>query len=152
MKPVSIRIVVDLPAPLGPRNPRTSPRSTAKLTSSTAVTGPKRFASLSSLTISCTTALRVPRLEAVGPRSRVGPTARGGPGLDGTSVTRLRIGDNAEHQAHFNEDRSQKGNRARPRPLEECRKPRRSGADRDGRLADADVRPIDTLGAGVAFG
>src|SRR5690349_21225537 len=39
-KPVIIFIVVDLPAPLGPRKPRTSPRPKSKDTSSTAVTGP----------------------------------------------------------------------------------------------------------------
>jgi hypothetical protein len=36
MKPVIMRIVVDLPAPLGPRKPSTSPRSTLKETPSTA--------------------------------------------------------------------------------------------------------------------
>src|SRR5208283_3627727 len=35
-KPVIILIVVDLPAPLGPRKPRMSPRFTVKLTPSTA--------------------------------------------------------------------------------------------------------------------
>src|SRR5262245_15784048 len=44
-KPVIIFIVVDLPAPLGPRKPRTSPLSTRKDTSSTAVNGPKRLVS-----------------------------------------------------------------------------------------------------------
>src|SRR5260370_25527421 len=37
------RIVVDLPAPFGPRNPTTSPRSTAKDTRSTAVTSSNRL-------------------------------------------------------------------------------------------------------------
>src|SRR6186713_2826293 len=36
MKPASMRMVVDLPAPLGPRNPSTSPGSTEKVRSSTA--------------------------------------------------------------------------------------------------------------------
>src|SRR3954463_11762049 len=36
MNPVTIRMVVDLPAPLGPRKPSTSPRSTVKEMSSTA--------------------------------------------------------------------------------------------------------------------
>src|SRR3954462_13118160 len=40
MKPVTMRMVVDLPAPLGPRKPRTSPRSTVKVTSSTARLAP----------------------------------------------------------------------------------------------------------------
>jgi hypothetical protein len=35
-----MRIVVVLPAPFGPRKPRISPRSTRKLTSSTAMTLP----------------------------------------------------------------------------------------------------------------
>src|SRR5215217_2666576 len=43
MKPASMRMVVDLPAPLGPRKPSTSPRSTVKETSSTAVKPPKRL-------------------------------------------------------------------------------------------------------------
>src|SRR3972149_3097122 len=38
---VIIRIVVDFPAPLGPRNPTTWPRSTVKEMSATAVTPPK---------------------------------------------------------------------------------------------------------------
>src|SRR5690348_2083540 len=40
-KPVIIFMVVDLPAPLGPRKPSTSPRRTASDTSSTARIGPK---------------------------------------------------------------------------------------------------------------
>ena len=47
MKPVSIRIEVDLPAPLGPRNPSTSPRSTEKETPSTARFGPNVFTKFS---------------------------------------------------------------------------------------------------------
>src|SRR4029453_17058453 len=43
--PRSMRRVVVLPAPLGPRKPTTVPWSTAKLRSSTAVTGPKRLVS-----------------------------------------------------------------------------------------------------------
>src|ERR1700751_385461 len=38
--PVIIFIVVDLPAPFGPRKPSTSPRGTVKETSSTAISGP----------------------------------------------------------------------------------------------------------------
>src|SRR5690606_31155268 len=41
--PAMTFIVVDLPAPLGPRNPSTSPFSTEKLTLSTATTAPKRL-------------------------------------------------------------------------------------------------------------
>src|SRR5262245_59733402 len=36
-----MRMVVVLPAPLGPRKPTTSPRSTSKVTPSMAITGPK---------------------------------------------------------------------------------------------------------------
>src|SRR5579863_8533973 len=39
-KPATIFIVVDLPAPLGPRKPNTSPAGTANDTSSTATSGP----------------------------------------------------------------------------------------------------------------
>src|SRR3954447_10495960 len=45
MNPASIRIVVDLPAPFGPRNPSTSPRRTLKDTLSTAVKLPKHLVS-----------------------------------------------------------------------------------------------------------
>jgi hypothetical protein len=41
-RPHSIRIVVDLPAPLLPRNPKISPARTSKDTSSTATKFPKR--------------------------------------------------------------------------------------------------------------
>src|SRR6185295_1225499 len=44
-KPVIIFIVVDLPAPLGPRKPRTSPLATLRLRSWTATTAPKRLVS-----------------------------------------------------------------------------------------------------------
>ncbi len=40
--PVSILMVVDLPAPFGPRNPKNCPGATLNLTSSTAVSAPKR--------------------------------------------------------------------------------------------------------------
>ena len=40
-----IRIVVDLPDPLGPRNPVTSPEGTSKVRSSTAVASPYRLVS-----------------------------------------------------------------------------------------------------------
>src|SRR5512136_602011 len=41
--PQSIRIVVDFPEPLGPRNPKISPRFTEKVILFTAVNAPKRF-------------------------------------------------------------------------------------------------------------
>ncbi len=41
-RPVSILIVVVLPAPLGPRKPKISPSGTWKLTWSTAVKSPNR--------------------------------------------------------------------------------------------------------------
>src|SRR5688572_5316699 len=40
--PVSILMVVVLPAPLGPRNPKISPARTSNVTASTAVKSPKR--------------------------------------------------------------------------------------------------------------
>ena len=46
-KPVIILMVVVLPAPLGPRKPRTSPRLREKLILSTAINGPKLFVNLS---------------------------------------------------------------------------------------------------------
>src|ERR1700755_2722455 len=49
MKPVTMRMVVDLPAPLGPRKPRTSPRSTAKVRSFTATFTPNAFVRFSTL-------------------------------------------------------------------------------------------------------
>src|SRR6185295_12729731 len=49
MKPVAMRIVVDLPAPLGPRKPKTSPRSTVNEMPSTARLVPKDFFRLSTL-------------------------------------------------------------------------------------------------------
>src|SRR5690242_1327829 len=51
MKPVIIRIVVDLPAPLGPRNPNTSPRSTLKEMLFTASLGPNALVRFSTLII-----------------------------------------------------------------------------------------------------
>src|SRR5512138_976865 len=41
--PQSIRIVVDFPAPLGPRKPNISPLPTSRLTRLTAMKSPKRF-------------------------------------------------------------------------------------------------------------
>jgi hypothetical protein len=41
MKPVTMRMVVDLPAPFGPRKPSTSPRSTENEMPSTARLAPK---------------------------------------------------------------------------------------------------------------
>src|SRR3990170_2239013 len=46
-RPVSILMVVVLPAPLGPRNPKISPRCTPNVTPSTAVKVPNRLVSLS---------------------------------------------------------------------------------------------------------
>src|SRR5439155_3986826 len=46
-KPQMILISVDLPAPLSPRRPSTSPLRTCRLTSRSAVTGPKRLAKCS---------------------------------------------------------------------------------------------------------
>src|ERR1051325_660095 len=52
MNPVIMRIVVDLPAPFGPRKPRTSPRSTENEIPSTARLAPKFLTKLSTLIIS----------------------------------------------------------------------------------------------------
>src|SRR5438876_440715 len=49
MKPVIMRMVVDLPAPLGPRNPSTSPFPTSKETPSTARFDPKDLLRFSTL-------------------------------------------------------------------------------------------------------
>src|SRR5882762_1879094 len=49
MKPVIMRMVVDLPAPLGPRNPSTSPVPTSKETPSTARFEPKDLLRFSTL-------------------------------------------------------------------------------------------------------
>ena len=43
VSPTMTRMVVDLPAPLGPRNPVTRPASAVKVTSSTAVKSPYLF-------------------------------------------------------------------------------------------------------------
>src|SRR6516162_2609599 len=51
-KPVIMRMLVDLPAPFGPRKPRTSPRSTANETSSTARLAPKTLTRFWTLIIS----------------------------------------------------------------------------------------------------
>src|SRR6267378_6858833 len=51
MKPVIMRMVVDLPAPFGPRKPSTSPRSTVNEMPSTARCGPKVFTRFSILII-----------------------------------------------------------------------------------------------------
>src|SRR6185503_19406794 len=51
MKPVIIRMVVDLPAPFGPRKPRISPRSTENVTPATARFVPKCFSRFSTLII-----------------------------------------------------------------------------------------------------
>src|SRR5258707_1279156 len=45
--PQRMRMVVDLPAPLGPRKPKISPRATSSVTLSTAVKSPKRLTSFS---------------------------------------------------------------------------------------------------------
>src|SRR5579871_5093201 len=60
MYPVMTRIDVVFPAPFGPRNPRISPFSTRKLTSSTALTGPYRFVRC------CTSIMETPDLKKNG--------------------------------------------------------------------------------------
>ena len=55
-----MRIVVVLPAPLGPSNPTTSPRPIAKLTPSTAATPAYRFVSRSTRIIAAPPGLGSP--------------------------------------------------------------------------------------------
>src|SRR5437667_4782060 len=68
-KPVIIFIVVDLPAPFGPRKPRTSPRATRKLIPSTARSGPKSL-------VNCLISI-MRRWEAYAPRADCGRATRG---------------------------------------------------------------------------
>src|SRR5262245_6784053 len=65
MKPVIMRMVVDLPAPLGPRNPSTSPLPTSNETPSTASFGPKDLLRLSTL---ITAPLDIPQTCALAPK------------------------------------------------------------------------------------
>src|SRR6202451_3525193 len=76
--PAIIRIVVDFPAPFGPRKPVTTPGSTTKLSPSTAVLSPYRFVkpSISIMSYLPSLVADVPRL--TGPASGV---ARGSPGV-----------------------------------------------------------------------
>src|SRR3954471_23667842 len=55
-KPEIVLISVDLPAPLSPRRPRTSPLRRCRLTSRRAVTGPKRLETCSTRRTSSDTA------------------------------------------------------------------------------------------------
>src|ERR1700687_5738758 len=55
ISPHSTRMVVDLPAPLGPRKPKISPGWTSRFRSATAVKSPKRLVSFSM----CTAELKV---------------------------------------------------------------------------------------------
>src|SRR5204862_8227470 len=77
---VSILIVVDLPAPLGARSAKISPRSTAKLTWSPAVTSPNVLVSWSVLMMlivdpaapsSSSAVLRRQRIDLSGPDDRL---------------------------------------------------------------------------------
>src|SRR5215212_7653635 len=57
--PVSIRMVVDLPAPFGPSRPRQMPAGTSRSSPSTAVIGPNRFTTpLNSIAVKATLTLR----------------------------------------------------------------------------------------------
>src|SRR4051812_13386551 len=87
MKPVTMRMVVDLPAPLGPRKPSTSPRSTVNETSSTARFAPKVFTRFSILIIYLRVRGRAAGLgggalsqrnSGVGPRSHTAGLLHGG--------------------------------------------------------------------------
>src|SRR5690606_32973201 len=63
--PHSMRITVDLPLPLGPRNPKIAPRGAAKLTSRTATTSPKRRVSPSATITASSGASAIPALTSV---------------------------------------------------------------------------------------
>src|SRR5512146_894555 len=85
-------MVVVFPAPLGPRKPRISPRSTRKLTSSTAVTRPYRLVRFwTSITVS------TPLIERGRPADTPGEPAarRGGTGADGRTNGRCGCIDQA---------------------------------------------------------
>src|SRR6476619_100630 len=60
-----ILIRVDLPAPLSPSNPSTSPLPRCRLTSRSAVTGPKRLATFSTCRTSSANAAPLPDLPDV---------------------------------------------------------------------------------------
>ena len=79
MKPASMRIVVDLPAPFGPRKPSTSPRATVNVTLSTAVKLPNRLVS-PAISISTgwpsAVTLRLPRVVVI-------PSGGGNSGISG---------------------------------------------------------------------
>ena len=75
MKPVIMRMVVDLPAPFGPRKPSTSPRSTVNETSFTATFGPKAFVRFSTVITELLLCTCAPHRRAffreIGPRPRI---------------------------------------------------------------------------------
>jgi len=64
-RPKSMRSVVVLPAPLGPKNPTTCPESTVKSRWSTAVTDPNRLVNPSISMVAITTPLVRGRLVVV---------------------------------------------------------------------------------------
>src|SRR5258708_10618455 len=99
--PQSIRSVVVLPAPLAPRKPKISPRATAKLTPSTAVTTPYRLTSCLASTAADVpgavevTAFTLPEvsgeLRSVTPAQRAAAAQK--PIVHMTRATRLLLGD-----------------------------------------------------------
>src|SRR5512143_4057607 len=94
-RPQSIRIVVDFPAPLGPRKPKISPRATSRLMSLTATKSPKRFVRFLRLT-----AGESSRADICGPRCFL--TENGNEDI----FERRRLGaDPTEHEALFRERR-----------------------------------------------
>src|SRR5687768_14944253 len=66
MKQVRMRMVVDFPAPFGPRNPTTSPRFTSKLIFSRARTAPNRLLSVVAEIIT-SVAIRPPKTRGLKP-------------------------------------------------------------------------------------
>src|SRR5487761_220639 len=99
--PHSLRNVVVLPAPLAPRKPKISPRSTAKLTPLTALTTPYRLTScLASTAVDSPAALEVTvctlpevaaELRRITRAQRIGVTQK--PIVQAAGAARLSMGD-----------------------------------------------------------
>src|SRR5882762_7566566 len=85
-KPVSILMVVDFPAPLGPRNPKNCPGATRRFTSRTATNSPKRRVSPS--VAMAGTSMKCFDSSTAG--TLVSPADRAREWFDWTELTRLR--------------------------------------------------------------
>src|SRR5271166_2159047 len=84
--PVRILIVVVLPAPLGPKNPKISPGATAKEMPSTAVASPKRLVMRSTTTSGGSILFGYRQVYCGGPCAAACGAPGGGPGRE----TRVR--------------------------------------------------------------